>query len=185
MCGIMGALPSIDEFKFKKGLKALEHRGPDGEGFFQDEDFIQLGHRRLSILDLSEAGCQPMHFEELSLVFNGEIYNYIEVREDLKKAGYYFHTTSDSEVLLKAFHYWGKACLERFNGMWAFAVFNKKTKTLFASRDRYGVKPLYYYKVGSQLIFASEIKAIHSILGKVHPLEESVLTGIVQGRSLG
>ncbi len=182
MCGIIGALPSIDEFKFKKGLKALDHRGPDGEGFFQDEHFIQLGHRRLSILDLSKAGSQPMHFDDMSLVFNGEIYNYLEVREDLKKAGYDFYTTSDSEVLLKAFHHWGKACLERFNGMWAFAVFNKRTKTLFASRDRYGVKPLYYFKAGSQLIFASEIKAIHLILGKTHPLEESVLKGIVQGR---
>ncbi|MBI1768763.1 MAG: asparagine synthase (glutamine-hydrolyzing) [Bacteroidetes bacterium] len=181
MCGILGSIPSIDENVFQESLDTIAHRGPDGMGIWKDDSNVQLGHRRLSILDLSDAASQPMHFLELALIFNGEIYNYLEIRDELQKRGYDFKTQSDSEVLVKAFHCWGEACLHKLNGMWAFAIYNKSTKEIFIARDRYGVKPLYYYKKGQQFFFASELRAVHHILGASHPLDSNVLANLVRG----
>lgn len=182
MCGILGSLPSVDETLFQKSLETIAHRGPDASGFWKDGDHAQFGHRRLSILDLTDAASQPMHFLNLTLIFNGEIYNYLEIRKELQTYGYNFKTESDSEVLLKAFHCWKEACLNRLNGMWAFAIYNNESKELFVARDRYGVKPLYYFQNGRQLYFGSEIKALHKLLGFSHPLNKETLTNLTHGR---
>ncbi len=120
-----------------------------------------LGHRRLSIIDLSVAGHQPMSYEDRYwIVFNGEVYNYVELREELRRQGCEFRTDSDTEVILAAYHHWGEACLARFNGMWGLAIFDSVKRTLFLARDRFGVKPLYYIAGQDGFAFASEIKAL-------------------------
>jgi len=141
----------------------LIHRGPDDEGFFVNEK-IALGHRRLSIIDLTKAGHQPMISQDkkLIIVFNGEIYNYIEIREELKTLGYKFKTQTDTEVILASYQEWGQDCLAHFNGMWAFVIYDLEHDSLFAARDRMGVKPFYYYLDTENFIFASEAKAILS-----------------------
>lgn len=125
-----------------------------------DSFFLALGHRRLSILDLSSNGHQPMEKHNCVISFNGEIYNYIEIREELKNRGYQFSTKCDTEVILSAYNCWGIDCVNRFNGMWGFALYDMNKRKLFLCRDRFGVKPLYYYKNNSKLLFASEIKQI-------------------------
>lgn len=139
----------------------LKHRGPDDEGTFADECCV-LGHRRLSIIDLSIDGRQPFASEDgrFQLVYNGEIYNYIELRNDLEKLGWKFRTRTDTEVLLKAYQQYGKASLSKFNGMFAFAIYDTEQKSLFLARDRLGIKPLYYAMIDSKLFFASEMKAL-------------------------
>ena len=139
----------------------IAHRGPDDEGFYVGKG-LALGQRRLAILDLSPLGHQPMFFdrENLVIVFNGEVYNYIEIRQELLAKGYKFRSESDTEVILAAYQEWGSACLNRFNGMWAFVIYDRKKKVLFGARDRLGVKPLYYFCDKDRFIFASEIKAI-------------------------
>ncbi len=146
---------------------ALRHRGPANEGFWKNDDnTVGLAHRRLCILDLSEEAAQPFHYLHYTIIFNGEIYNYIELKEELSGRGYQFSTTTDTEVIPAAYDCWGEDCLHHFDGMFAFALFNAKQKTVFIARDRFGEKPLYYYPVyaerGSfqQIIFASEIKAL-------------------------
>ncbi|MFL5752554.1 MAG: asparagine synthase (glutamine-hydrolyzing) [Bacteroidia bacterium] len=126
---------------------------------------IALGHRRLSIIDLAPSGHQPMcdETENYWITYNGEIYNYIEIRLELEKAGYVFRTQSDTEVILQAYKHWGKSCLDKFNGMWAFALYDRKEQKLFAARDRFGVKPFYYYFKEDLFCFASEQKAIHAL----------------------
>ena len=153
----------------------LAHRGPDGEGEYI-ADGIALGHRRLSIIDLSDAGKQPMFnsARTLVLVFNGEIYNYLELVPELQALGYRFVSRSDSEVILHAYAAWGPDCVQRFNGMWAFAIWDVQRKRLFASRDRLGVKPFYYVKDDDKLIFSSEIKAIAA----VRPLDQANLAKV-------
>jgi asparagine synthase (glutamine-hydrolysing) len=166
MCGITGFInfSGHDQDKSRKLLKrmtdTLVHRGPDAEGFYVD-DFAALGHRRLSIIDIA-GGHQPMATPDsnFQIVFNGEIYNFIEIRKDLTQKGYQFQTNSDTEVILHAFVEWGQACVERFNGMFAFAIWNKKHKELFLARDRAGKKPLYCYWDGKRFSFASELKAL-------------------------
>jgi asparagine synthase (glutamine-hydrolysing) len=140
---------------------AIAHRGPDGEGFYTDS-FIGLGHRRLAIIDLSPAGHQPMATKDNqhAITYNGELYNYRELRSELETKGYQFHSKTDTEVVLNAYVEWGEQALDRFNGMFAFAIWDKKQQRLFLARDRYGVKPLYYTVVNNVFIFASEIKAI-------------------------
>ena len=137
----------------------LEHRGPDGIGTSSGNNFI-FGHRRLAIIDL-DYGLQPMISEDksITLIFNGEIYNYLELRQDLVRKGIRFKTHSDTEVLLRCYEYYGKEMLSKLNGMFAFAIFDSKTNTFFAARDHFGIKPLYYtiLKDGS-LVFSSEIK---------------------------
>jgi len=164
MCGIAGIwhlnsqrVTSEDITVFNDTLK---HRGPDDSGIYIDENAsLALGHRRLSIFDLSEAGKQPMADAsgDLHITYNGEIFNYIELKEELKSKGHRFVSKTDTEVILAAYREWGEDCLLRFNGMWAFAIWNKRTQTLFLSRDRFGIKPLYYiYLTGNLFAFASE-----------------------------
>lgn len=167
MCGILGAMPVQEKELFKRSLNLLAHRGPDGEGFWSD-DSISLGHRRLSILDLSDSGKQPMLYENRFVVtFNGEIYNFIELREELKILGHHFRGSSDTEVLIASFVQWGQECVKKFNGMWAFAIWDRNEKKLFLSRDRMGEKQLYYHWDGSTFIFASEQKSILPFLKTV------------------
>tara|TARA_R110001599_G_scaffold353742_2_gene596041 strand:- start:14335 stop:16140 length:1806 start_codon:yes stop_codon:yes gene_type:complete len=142
-------------------IDVLDHRGPDDEGVHIDGS-IGLGFKRLAILDLSQSGHQPM-VDKISgsvIVFNGEIYNFIEIREELRALGHQFRSTSDTEVLLKAYSQWGEACLNKFNGMWSFVLYDKARRTLFVSRDRFGVKPLYQYSNDRYIVFSSEIKSI-------------------------
>nr|MCR5233636.1 asparagine synthase (glutamine-hydrolyzing) [Lachnospiraceae bacterium] len=163
MCGIAGCYHTDKEVNrelFEKMVDMIEYRGPDDRGTFYDQN-LALGHRRLSIIDLSDAGHQPFYYRDrYVLVYNGEIYNYRELRGELEDAGYSFDTETDTEVLIAAYDKYGSACVERFNGMWAFAVYDRLEHCLFLSRDRFGVKPLYYYHKDGTLIFASEEKQI-------------------------
>lgn len=142
---------------------AIAHRGPDDQGTFCDEE-VSLGQVRLAILDLSPAGHQPMWYEhkgrKVAIVFNGEIYNFQDIRAELEQKGYAFKSSSDTEVMLAAYLEYGPDCVQRFNGMWAFALYDPGTKRLFCSRDRFGVKPFYYYWKNGSFIFASELKGI-------------------------
>ena len=165
MCGITGILDTSGSKVSKKNLQkmnnAIIHRGPDGEGFYFDGP-LGLGHRRLAIIDLTDKGRQPMvsYDGRYVITYNGEIYNYKELRTELEGMGYIFKSSTDTEVLLTAFCEWGIKSLLKFNGMFAFAIWDKHKKELKLVRDRYGIKPLYFCKKGSLLIFASEIKAI-------------------------
>ncbi len=166
MCGICGIYnrnteKKINESTLKKMAKTISHRGPDDEGFYIGEN-IGLGHRRLSIIDFSKAGHQPMQNEDenLWIVYNGEIYNFLELRKELEKFGHRFKSNTDTEVILHAFEEWGIDCQNKFNGMWAFAIWDEKKKQLFCSRDRFGIKPFYYYIGNNVFAFASEIKAL-------------------------
>lgn len=165
MCGIGGLFyldygPEVNLEGLKRMGDVIAHRGPDGEGFFNN-GYLGLAHRRLSIIDLG-TGDQPMFNDskDIAIVFNGEIYNYIELREELKGLGHAFHTTSDTEVLIRAYEQWGIAFQERLNGMWAFALWDEKERQLLLSRDRAGEKPLYFGRFGDALVFASELKSI-------------------------
>ena len=160
MCGLCG----IVEFDAPPAratvegwLDELAHRGPNGRGVLA-EDGVCLGHLRLAIIDLSDAGLQPMPDESgrVHLLHNGEIYNYLELRAELETKGHRFHTATDTEVMLAAYREWGERCVERFNGMWAFVLWDVERRTFFASRDRFGIKPLYYRLDGDRLSFASE-----------------------------
>ncbi len=166
MCGISGIL-SLDGSHIKREdivsmNELIIHRGPDDTGVFIDDDFgLGLGHQRLAIIDLSEDGKQPMQIgSNYTIIYNGEIYNYIEIKKELCYKGYNFKTKTDTEVIVKAYIEWGTRCVERFNGMWAFAIFDKKKKLLFCSRDRFGVKPFYYTEFEGKFIFGSEIKQL-------------------------
>ncbi len=188
----------------KEATQIIKHRGPNDSGYllwqkgelpeiFADEDTdeesrlfhgleflsdknyqVALGHRRLSILDLSPAGHQPMIFNQLSLCYNGEIYNYLEVREELLKLGRVFKTQSDSEVILQAWHEWGEGCLQRFNGMFAFLLLDSNLGKLFVVRDRFGVKPLYYTVCSGYIAFASEIKQLRILPEYEFKLNEQI-----------
>lgn len=163
MCGIAGIFGINDQQRAGEMVQRMNdkiaHRGPDDQGIYVDGS-VALGHRRLAILDLSPAGHQPMHSMDnnLEIIFNGEIYNFMEIRESLP--GYNFKTRSDTEVMLAAYQEWGKDCVKHFNGMFAFAIWDKKKQTLFIARDRLGIKPVYYFKTGNVLLFASEIRAL-------------------------
>ena len=154
-------------------MDAIAHRGPDGEGFWINSSGIAgLGHRRLSIIDLSSVAAQPMHLtpalsingegvnNRYSIVHNGEIYNYIELKEELQKRGYAFQSQSDTEVILAAYDCWNDECVDHFDGMFAFVIWDEKEKELFAARDRFGEKPFFYYFDDKQFVFASEMKAL-------------------------
>ena len=170
MCGITGIINFDSEpasvIQIKKMTDAIEHRGPDSEGQVVFEN-VGLGHRRLSIIDLSPLAHQPMQSidKRYVLTYNGEIYNFKEIRMELESLGYQFRSHSDSEVLLYAYAEWKEKCVHHFNGMFAFAILDKHTKELFLTRDRYGIKPLYYAFNGKQFLFASEQKAIQAIHG--------------------
>lgn len=169
MCGIFGYIGSIPETLAKSCVDTLAHRGPDGSGLWSTPE-VTFGHRRLSILDLSDHAKQPMRSasDRYVLTFNGEIYNFLELRTELQSLGCRFHTDSDTEVILAAFEAWGEDCQHRFNGMWAFAIWDTHNKSLFLSRDRFGKKPLYYAKSAQgDFVFASEMKALFSLLKEV------------------
>lgn len=165
MCGIAGYInfdgAPASAVLLKKMTDAIAHRGPDGEGAYVDGN-IGLGHRRLAILDLSPAGHQPMATEDNRFVisYNGEVYNFAELRIELEALGNRFHSRTDSEVVLKSFAQWGRDCFRRLNGMFTFAVWDRMEKRLSLVRDRYGIKPLYYWQGSHALVFGSEIKAI-------------------------
>lgn len=185
MCGIAGIIyknNNFDETIKQREIKiltdAIAHRGPDGEGFYFENNFA-LGHRRLAIIDLSEAGHQPMEYKgkkgEYVIVYNGEIYNYIEIKEELKKEGYIFNSHTDTEVILASYDRWDFDCLNKFNGMWAFVIYDKKKNILFGSRDRFGVKPFYFINNDNVFAFASEIKALLKLKYYSPDINEDVL----------
>ncbi|MBK93918.1 MAG: asparagine synthase (glutamine-hydrolyzing) [Rickettsiales bacterium] len=169
MCGILGTIPPTSSKRFQTALDTLRHRGPDSGDIWQNEQ-ISLGHRRLSILDISDLASQPMHYKNrYHITFNGEIYNFLEIKESLENLGFRFKTLSDTEVLLYSFVQWGEECVNKLNGMWAFGIWDSHERKLFLSRDRMGEKPLFYSFNNGKFIFASEQKAILPFLKKVEP----------------
>ncbi len=195
MCGITGYISqndAIDLRKYYLAHQTISHRGPCDEGFLslskkgielykaantvselsdlphieeQEVSNLVFGHARLSIIDLSAGGHQPFYYDGIYLVYNGEIFNYLELREELVNIGYVFSTETDTEVFLKAFHCWGVEAFNKFNGMWAAAIYDEKTKKTLLTRDRFGIKPLFYYYKDGGLSFSSEIKFINSLFG--------------------
>jgi asparagine synthase (glutamine-hydrolysing) len=165
MCGITGIFningEPISINLLKKMTGVISHRGPDAEGFWVNS-YVGFGHRRLSIIDVSSLGNQPMQTEDgrYIITYNGELYNFVNLRVELKSKGYNFISNSDTEVVLKSYAEWGKDCVKKFNGMFAFAIWDKKENSLFVARDRYGIKPLYYFCSNEVFLFASEIKSI-------------------------
>ena len=164
MCGISGIInknnKSVEELLIHQMTDIIAHRGPDSSGSYLYKN-IAFGHRRLSILDLSSSGHQPMKYlDDLVITYNGEIYNFIEIREELIQKGYIFDSNSDTEVILKAYHCWGKTCVNYFNGMWSFSILDIKQKIVFCSRDRFGVKPFYYIENNDLFSFGSEISQL-------------------------
>ena len=178
MCGIAGYITKKKylNFSFNQTSKKLKYlmknRGPDQQGSFQHKNEninLNLFSSRLRIIDLDERSNQPFKTKNFVLIFNGEIYNYLEIRKFLKEKKYKFHTKSDTEVLLKAYEYWGEKCVDHFDGMWAFCIFDYKKNHIFISRDNFGEKPLYYHFDGKNLVFGSEIKYLNQILHKNLP----------------
>lgn len=171
MCGIAGYIDfnkNTEEEVLAQMTVSLNHRGPDDKGaevFYEDHAQIGFGQARLSIIDLSSGGHQPMHYRHFSIVFNGEIYNYLEVRNELIKLGHEFNSKSDTEVILHAYEAWGKEAVHRFIGMFAIVIYDRNSKEIICIRDRAGVKPFYYYIKNGLFLFASELKAFHK-----HPL---------------
>ncbi|HEX8184825.1 MAG TPA: asparagine synthetase B, partial [Blastocatellia bacterium] len=171
MCGICGVAGQADDQLIKSMLSRIAHRGPDDEGIYVAEtstgERIGLGHRRLSIIDLSLAGHEPMPdaSEQIWLTFNGEIYNFKELRKELEGCGHRFRSETDGEVIIYAYMEWGRECLSRLNGMFAFAIWDSRDESLLLARDRLGIKPLYYAETPAGFAFASEIKALLAIPG--------------------
>jgi asparagine synthase (glutamine-hydrolysing) len=183
MCGISGIInqhqKAVDNSEIKKINRLIAHRGPDDEGFYLEDNFA-FGHRRLSILDLSLDGHQPMHYlDRYTITYNGEVYNYLEIREELLSFGYKFHSQTDTEVILASYDKWGEDCVNRFNGMWAFAIYDKEKKIIFCSRDRFGIKPFYYTKVDNKFIFGSEIKQLLEFYPKRYVNQKILMDYIV------
>ena len=169
MCGIAGyfSYKKLSQEKTQKTLEALKHRGPDNSSYLSTtlgDKYLTLLHTRLSILDLKSRSNQPFKYKNIVLVFNGEIYNYIEIRDNLRKKGITFKTSSDTEVVAAAYVYYGKKCLELFEGMWAFSIYDKKKNEIFLSRDPFGEKPLFYYIDDNSFVFSSETKALFKML---------------------
>ena len=167
MCGILGFIdPGHNDARdiLKKMINVLDHRGPDASGSkidVNDDCIVALGHTRLSIIDISNNGKQPMEFGDLSISYNGEIYNYLEIKRELKDLGHRFKSQTDTEVILHSYAEWGEKCVNKFIGMFAFAIYDKKRKQLFLCRDRAGAKPLYYYFENNVFLFSSELKTFH------------------------
>jgi asparagine synthase (glutamine-hydrolysing) len=189
MCGICGIIGSNNAVVQEKNLfgmmRIMKHRGPDDEGVFVEKN-IGLGFVRLSIIDLSQAGHQPKLSSDGNyvIVFNGEIYNYIELRDELINEGVAFETQTDTEVLLNAYIQWGVDCLHRFNGMWAIAIYNCQTRKLLIARDRYGIKPFYFLQTADQIAFCSEIPPLLSLMGENNqPDYQSIFDFLVFNRT--
>ena len=180
MCGIAGILNGdgrpVDARELTLITRALAHRGPDGEGLYI-EGHVGLGHRRLAILDLSSEGHQPMPCADgrYMVILNGEIFNFLEIRRELEALGHRFRSQSDTEVIGYAYHEWGADCVHRFNGMWAFAVWDSLRHELFLSRDHFGIKPLYYLAERDRFVFASELKSFLYLLEARPSADEEVM----------
>ena len=162
MCGIAGIVSQSADLEFIGPMtEALSHRGPDGSGVWSD-GLCGLGHRRLAIIDLSEKGKQPLcnESETVWIVFNGEIYNFQELRVELEGCGHKFNSHTDTEVIVHAYEQWGTACLKKLRGMFAFAIWDQQERRLFLARDRVGKKPLYYADNGRCFAFASELQGL-------------------------
>jgi asparagine synthase (glutamine-hydrolysing) len=189
MCGICGIIrfdkKPVQEASIRKMMQIMKHRGPDDEGVFTDDNGA-LGFVRLSIIDLSLSGHQPKlsQDERYVIVFNGEIYNYIELREELIREGVFFNSQTDTEVLLNAYLNWGEDCLNHFNGMWAFAIYDREKETTFIARDRFGIKPLYYLYTKEYFAFCSEIPPLLPLLDKKPtPDNQSIFDFLVFNRT--
>jgi len=176
MCGIVGILSlretPINKFEIENFKNSLHHRGPDGSGtFITDDRKIGLGHTRLSIIDLSDNSSQPMSYDNgrYHITYNGEIYNFLELKNELKQTGYKFRSSGDTEVILASYKHWGEKCNLKFNGMWSFAIWDNKKKEIFISRDRFGVKPFYYMINKEFFFFASELKSFMHLEKKNKP----------------
>ena len=199
MCGFIFSGGNFKLQSFLLGYENIKHRGPeDSRTFFFNnilkkkiniksldklkiyKNLIGIGHHRLKIVDLNSSS-QPMFFDDLVIAYNGEIYNFKEIRKKLINYGYKFKTEGDTEVVLKSYHKWGKGCEKYFNGMWAFIVYDKKKNYVYASRDRLGVKPLYYYKSKDNFVIASEIKAILPFFNKVYANKKEVIKYLIYG----
>ncbi len=176
MCGIAGFLNfDYAHSYFEKVNQIQQHRGPDAQSSFQSEN-VKLYHQRLSIIDITEAANQPFEKDGLVIIFNGEIYNYRILRENLRQQGISFSTSSDTEVLLELFRLKGASCLDDLEGMFAFCIYDKQSKTIFLARDPFGIKPLFYYSKGNQFAFASELKTLTKIPGIDKTLNFNSLT---------
>jgi len=178
MCGIAGYIGRnrIDEGRIATTMNRMINRGPDHQAFrvFQEQDrFVYLLHSRLSIIDLDPRAHQPLTIGDTTVIFNGEIYNYLEIRAELEKKGVVFQTTSDTEVLLQCYREYGEECVDHFEGMWAFAIYDRAANKLFLSRDRFAEKPLYFMKTPEGFFFASEIKFISAMSGKSLTINKS------------
>lgn len=186
MCGITGFIDfngASSEQDLEDMTHALEHRGPDGFGTFilGTSDYkIGLGHRRLSILELSELGKQPMTWNEFTIVFNGEIYNFSEIKAELETLGHTFLAESDTEMILHAYGEWKEKCLDRFIGMFSFVIYDSKTEELFIARDRAGIKPLFIYEHDGLVLFASELKAFHKHADFIKKINPSAVQAYLQ-----
>jgi asparagine synthase (glutamine-hydrolysing) len=174
MCGIAGIIKfdgsKVDHLQLKEMCSELIHRGPDAEGLWSNNNgSVGFGHRRLSIIDLTSSADQPMHYAEnrYTLVFNGEIYNYVELKSTLTRHGYQFNTNSDTEVLLALYDRKKEKCLEHIDGMFAFAIWDEQEQELFCARDRFGEKPFFYFRNEECLVFASEIKALRKVIAQI------------------
>src|SRR5690242_11462404 len=191
MCGITGYIcfdnSKADRLTIERMNNSINHRGPDDEGVFIDGN-VGIGHRRLSILDLSSAGHQPMLSSDgkFAIVFNGEIFNYNEIRKKLVNLGHKFISQTDTEVILNSFVQWGVSCFKMFNGMFAFAIWDREQRELFLVRDRFGIKPLYYSSLETSFAFASEIKALLVVSNQVRQINDQALIEYMwYGNSLG
>jgi len=191
MCGIAGLWnrngEPLDQLLLQRFTDSLSHRGPDGNGFYVDPQAnLGLGHRRLAILDTSEGGRQPMSFAEgrYWITYNGEIYNFLELKSELEGSGCQFQTASDTEVILTAYHHWGEDFQSRLNGMWAMAIWDHQERKLFLSRDRFGVKPLIYYFDQDRFAFASEMKAFLQLDWFQLEFDPAILTGALSNEKM-
>ena len=176
MCGFI--LTNIDK-KIENYTKILNHRGPDDANSYSDNN-IKIAFNRLSIIDLKNRSNQPFFYKDYILVFNGEIYNYIELKKELKKK-FKFVTESDTEVLIYSFIYWGKKCLEKLEGMFAFCIYNKKDNSIFVARDSFGIKPVFFYKKNNNFIISSEKKAIFNLGVSKKLNHESISKYLING----
>jgi asparagine synthase (glutamine-hydrolysing) len=185
MCGISGIVnrknQPVPQAEIEQMTHVVAHRGPDGFGIWHGAN-LALGHRRLSIIDLSENGHQPMQYgQDLVITYNGEVYNYVEIRKDLSSRGYEFRSESDTEVILAAYQEWGFSCVEQFNGMWSFCIYDKKKEILFCSRDRFGVKPFYFFYDEKSFAFGSEIKQLLPFCSVIKANQQILLDYLVLG----